>query len=282
MGYRQACRRSLLCGALAVPLLALAVPAQADCTLEPGPTRAVARVIDAETLALDDGGEVRLVGALAPRAPDSGTDSRDWPPEREAKAALERLVQGRSVDLAFTGGRRSDRYGRLLAQVFVHADGGRRWVQAEMLAAGHARAYQLPGSPGCLAELTAHEQIGRERAAGLWSHAAYQIRAAAPPAELMRFRSTFQIVDGRVVHVSETRGLVLLSFGPDPRGDFTGLMKTADRRRSGAQQFDFKALEGRRVRLRGWIDRRYGPMMEIYDAAQIEVLPDMPDATARP
>src|SRR5581483_9604137 len=36
--------------------------------LEEGPTRSVARIIDGETVALDDGSELRLIGALAPRA----------------------------------------------------------------------------------------------------------------------------------------------------------------------------------------------------------------------
>jgi len=35
------------------------------CTLEAGPTRSVVRVIDAETVLLDDDQEVRLIGALA-------------------------------------------------------------------------------------------------------------------------------------------------------------------------------------------------------------------------
>ena len=41
-------------------------PAQ-PCTLSPGPTATVARILDGETLQLDDGQQVRLIGALAPR-----------------------------------------------------------------------------------------------------------------------------------------------------------------------------------------------------------------------
>ena len=45
-----------------------------SCTgLEPGPARTVTRIIDGETAALDDGTELRLIGALAPRAIDAGT-----------------------------------------------------------------------------------------------------------------------------------------------------------------------------------------------------------------
>ena len=43
--------------------------------LEAGPTRSVARVLDGETVALDDGTELRLIGALAPRAIDAAAES---------------------------------------------------------------------------------------------------------------------------------------------------------------------------------------------------------------
>jgi endonuclease YncB( thermonuclease family) len=40
--------------------------------LEAGPKRTVTRIIDGETVTLDDGSELRLIGALAPRAIDVG------------------------------------------------------------------------------------------------------------------------------------------------------------------------------------------------------------------
>ena len=46
------------------------------------------------------------------------TSGQGWPPEVEAKLALEQMVQGRRLEIGFAG-RRTDRYGRLLAQVFA-------------------------------------------------------------------------------------------------------------------------------------------------------------------
>jgi endonuclease YncB( thermonuclease family) len=168
-----------------------------SCPLDPGPTRAVIGVMDAETLVLDDGSELRLIGALAPRPPDAVLDVSYWPPERDAKAALEKLVLGHSVTLAFSG-RRSDRYGRTLAHVFLKPDdaGDRVWLQARMLADGHARAFVLKDSLGCLRELAAHEAVARRTGVGLWLHAAYQIREASCTQDLTRLRSTFQLVEG--------------------------------------------------------------------------------------
>ena len=63
-----------------------AQPPATGCELEPGPVRTVARVLDAETLQLDDGGEVRIIGALAPRARDAAAVPGEWPAEQQAIA----------------------------------------------------------------------------------------------------------------------------------------------------------------------------------------------------
>ncbi len=270
------------------------------CQLEAGPTRAVSGVIDAETLKLDDGTEVRLLGALAPKAPDSELDTAFWPPERDAKAALEKLVLGRSVTLAYSG-RRFDRYGRTRAHVFVeplHASGAipdgenRVWVQAHMLSQGHARAYVLKDSLGCLRELTAHEALASASRIGLWSNAAYQARDATQTQELMRLRSTFQIVEGEVSRVIQARTSLILRFVPQekerqadepiqdetrsPRRDFSIQIKPTISRSWQVNGLSLADLEGRRIRVRGWIERRGGPTIEILDGHQIELVEGQP------
>ena len=291
----------LATGMLMLPVSSLAWATEPTaCQLEAGPTRAVSSVIDAETLKLDDGTEVRLLGALAPKAPDSELDTSFWPPERDAKAALEKLVLGRSVTLAYSG-RRSDRYGRTRAHVFVeplHASGtipdgeNRVWVQAHMLSQGHARAYVLKDSLGCLRELAAHEALASASSIGLWSNAAYQMRDATQTQDLMRLRSTFQIVEGVVSRVIQARTSLILRFGPQekesqadepvgqetrsPRRDFSIQIKPAIARPWQANGLSLTELEGRRVRVRGWIERRGGPTIEILDGHQIELVENQP------
>ena len=145
MGRRWAVR--ILAGLLGLSGLALSASAEdktfASCALSPGPVGTVARVLDAETLVLDDGSAVRLIGALAPRARDAGAAAGAWPPETEAIKFLSDLVLGKRVKLAF-GGRRKDRYGRFLAQVFLDDGGKTEWVQGALLTQGHARMYGLP------------------------------------------------------------------------------------------------------------------------------------------
>ncbi len=240
------------------------------------------RILDSETLALDDGSEVRLIGALGPRAPDSAGDVSYWPPERDAVQALTRLALGQSVELRFAG-RRMDRHGRLLAHVFVLTAAARTWVQGHMLSQGLARAYALPDSSACLDELLAHESVARLNRTGLWTHAAYQVLSAVAVPHLLRYRGTYQVVEGRVTQVSTVRGQVFLNFGRDWREDFTATLRSSARRAAEAANMDLKSLEGRRVRVRGWIERRSGPAIEIHHPGQIElVAEDEPRPRRRP
>ncbi len=242
---------------------------QPPCTLEPGEPKSVAKVIDGETIQLADGAEVRLVGALSPRAFDAGVAGADWPAEREAHAALTTLVAGQAVALAHSG-RHADRHGRLLAHVFVDRDGARAWVQADMIAAGHARAYGMPESVACLPDLRDYETAARDGQLGLWRNPVYAIRPAPATRDLMHLRNTYQIVEGTIAAVADVRGHVYLNFGTDWREDFTAGIATA--RQDRAWLDEVRGLTGRRVRVRGWIERQNGPFIAVFDRAQIELI----------
>lgn len=274
-------RTILLVPALVLVIAAAADPSPAneavsdnDCAAKAAaePVRSVVRIIDAETLALDDGSEVRLAGIIASRRPMSvsgALSDEPYAPEQAARAALSALVLDRSVELALSK-RRRDRYGRYVAHVHVRTV-GRPWVQGVLLSQGHARAWGDEESEACLAEMLRHETTARAAGRGLWSNAAFGIRAADHTRELMRLRSTFQLVEGRVMAFSESGGRLYLNFGDNWRSDFTaGVMRRkvlADKNSA-----EVAALRQRRVRVRGFIDRRNGPFIEIGNWAQIEVL----------
>ncbi len=267
------CRWSVLIGAvgLLAPLHAVAespVP-PAQCTVEPGPIRTVTRVVDGETLVLDDGKVVRLIGALAPRARDASAAPGAWPPEIDTTKALSDLVLAKKVKLAFSG-RRADRYGRALAQVFLEDRGGEEWVQGTLLANGYARAYGLPESFACARELLAHEAEGRRNRLGLWNNGVYRLMSADRPGELMKLRGKYARVTGIIVSVGRTKGATYLNFSNDWRTDFTARI---DKKVLAANpEFD-RSLDGlanKTVVLRGWIERRNGPLIDIADPSQLE------------
>src|SRR5438876_6042977 len=140
-----------------------------SCTgLEPGPARTVTRIIDGETAALDDGTELRLIGALVPRAIDAGTEPGTWPAEIAAKEELRALLLGKSVELAF-GGERSDRYGRIQAHAYVREGDDRRWVQGHLLEQGLARAYIVAGNRACADAVLSAQRGARAARRGRWA-----------------------------------------------------------------------------------------------------------------
>ena len=246
-----------------------------------GPTRTVTRIIDAETVALDDGSELRLIGALAPRAIDVGADPGAWPLEVAAQAELMALILAKPVELLF-GGEHADRHGRLLAHAFW-SDGGRgRWVQAHLLEQGLARAYVQAGNRTCADELLDAERTARASHRGLWADAAYAVRSAGAPLELSRYRSTFQVVEGQIERVAEVRGTIYLNFDSKRRGAFAVSLRRGDRGTLGTYARDPKTLAGKRARVRGWIEQRQGPTINLSAAGLLEVLDGPPSDVGLP
>jgi endonuclease YncB( thermonuclease family) len=225
----------------------------------------VVEVIDGDTVVLDDRSEVRLVGTQAPKLPLGRPGFPTWPLAAEAKAALEDLVLGREVGLAY-GGARSDRYGRRLAHLMTDAG---VWVQGAMLAAGMARVYSFPDNRTGVAEMLGLELRARRAGRGIWALPWYGVRSADALGEDI---DTFQLVEGRVADAADVRGRIFLNFGPDRLVDFTVTIAPADRAAFEEARLDPLALEGERVRVRGWLYERDGPAIEATHPEQIEVL----------
>ena len=249
---------------LLLPLvLAEMVPAQSS--LDHGETNVVVQVIDGDTVELSDGSEVRLIGLQAPKLPLGRRGFSTWPLAPEAKSYLEELVLNRTVVLGY-GGLRKDRYGRKLAQVF-REDG--LWVQGQMIAAGMARVYSFADNRACVRQLFDLERAARSEREGIWDLNWYRVRDAF---ELEADIDTYQVIEGTPVSVAEVRGRYYLNFGQDRFTDFTATASPKDARLFRESGFDLLALEGRRIRVRGWISSFDGPNLSLTHPEQIEVL----------
>jgi endonuclease YncB( thermonuclease family) len=224
----------------------------------------VVEVIDGDTLVLDDGRQVRLVGIQAPRLPLGRAGIKAWPLGEEAKATLGGLTLDRELTLAY-GGRRVDRHGRALAQLY---DASGNWIQGKMLEAGMARVYGFADNRALLAEMLALERTARRARRGIWRHPFYGVRT---PEEAAEFIGGFELVEGQVLNAAVVRGRGYLNFGADWKTDFTVTLAPKVRRRFAAEGLDIEAYEGRRLRVRGWIESFNGPMIEVTHAEQIEV-----------
>ena len=104
---------------------------------------------------------------------------------------------------------------------------------------------------------------------GLWSDRYYRVRN---PSETWSDLDSFQIVEGRVVAADEVKGVGYLNFGPDWRTDFTFSLDRAALRLFRKAGVDIQSLAGRRVRGRGWLRPRNGPLIELTHPEQIELL----------
>ena len=250
------------------PALAEA-PATPHSALSPGEPGRVVEIVDGDTLVLEDGREIRLVGIQAPKLPLGRAGFKPWPLAPEAKALLAELTLGKEVAVAF-GGRRGDRHGRVLAHLFVADPAGvDRWVQGAILEAGLARVYSFDDNRKLVAEMLALERQARAAGFGIWGHPFYGLRRAE---EAGRWLGGFELVEGRVLAVGLVQRRAYLNFGEDWRSDFTIALQPKTRQLFEAESVDLKAYEGRRLRVRGWLKSRNGPMIEVTHPEQIELL----------
>ena len=226
----------------------------------------VRSIVDGDTLVLNSGVQIRLVGIQAPKLPLGRRGFQAWPLASEAKQALSRLALGKKLSLSY-GGHKIDRHDRLLAHLAT-ADG--QWIQGALLSAGMARVYTFPDNRGRATEMLAQERAARAARRGIWKLRYYRILS---PAGSAKHVNTFQLIEGKVLQVALVRGRAYLNFGADWKTDFTITMSPKNLRRHWRGQKPVQDYEGRTVRVRGWLKSFNGPMIEATHPEQIEVLP---------
>jgi micrococcal nuclease len=237
--------------------------------MEPGGI--VTSVTDGDTVILDDGRVVRMIGTQAPKLPLDRPDFPTWPLAPEAKAALEAIALNQPVRLGF-GGESVDRYGRVLAHVFVAGPEGEIWAQQAMVSKGLARVYSFPDNRACLDLLFAAEGRARLAGLGIWADPYYSTRAANAPGDLLARAGHYELVEGRVLLAERSGGRVYLNFGRFWKEDFTAVIEAPALRLFAEAGMDPLVLENALVRIRGWVDDRDGPRIEVTHPEQIEVL----------
>ena len=262
--------RHVLGVTVAALLMTLPLAAEACDALRDGPRGVVTGVTDGDTVVLDSGMVVRLIGTQAPKLPLGRDDFAAWPFAEEARAALESLVLGKRVALRH-GGERTDRHGRALGHLFIEGEPP-VWVQQAMVSAGLARVYSFPDNRACLVELMAEETRARAMKLGIWTDPYYTVRRADRPETLAGRAGHYELVEGRVLLADRVGGRVYLNFGRFWKEDFTAVIDAPALRMFGDSGLDPLLLEGALVRVRGWLDNRDGPRVEVTHPEQIEVL----------
>jgi endonuclease YncB( thermonuclease family) len=232
------------------------------CGADPMPAGHVARVIDGRSFLLDDGREIRLAALEVPPMAEAS------PAGPAARTALAALLAGESVELR-SAASAPDRYGRILAHAFTAREP--RPVAHAMLAAGHARVGAPIGHPACAAELLSQERVARTAKLGLWADPRYGILDAGNLAGLVSGRGRFTVAEGRVVSVRESGGTIYVNFGRRWSQALTVTISKRHERIFSDAGRSPRALENKRVRVRGWVEIRNGPRIEASRPEQIEL-----------
>lgn len=143
-----------------------ATSARADAVLPGEPEGIVASCLDGDTFKLRDRRVVRLAGIDTPEL-----NKRDRKPQyyaRESAAILTAMTRGQKVRMQAAGQEAKDRYGRLVAEIFLP---GGESVNEAMLAQGAAFFYYHAGLDADLVRRLQNIQsraISERR--GMWAH----------------------------------------------------------------------------------------------------------------
>ena len=229
----------------------------AGCAFEPQGEGRVVEVIDARSFRLADGREVRLAG-IEPVATEKASRT----------SALSAILAGRDVTLRGEDDT-PDRYGRQPAFVFLASSD--TLVQGQLLVQGEALFSGAVTDKDCASVLMAAEAEARQARRGTWADPA-AIKNAESPGDILAGIGRFTVVEGRVLSVRQAGATTYLNFG---RNWTRGFAVTISRRVVPAFEAagtGVKSLENRRIRVRGFVEARAGPRIELLRVGQVELL----------
>ena len=220
----------------------------------------VAKVFDGDTMRLEGGERVRLIGINTPevahrnRPTDPGGDA--------ASDYLRKLIEGELVRLEY-GAERRDKYGRLLAHLFTPEGEN---INVLLLSGGYAHAVIKLPNVRLLQKYFAAERGAREAGLGIWGFPQFKVHKIE---EAAGFRNTFRRLQGVIRRVEEKRSAWLLHFDDGVKA-LIRKEHLASFIRGGRHP---NRLSGKRVIIRGWVHSSRGkPLIRLRHAKSIETI----------
>jgi Staphylococcal nuclease homologue len=244
----------------------------AQCMLETAKSLSVLGIRDSENVILEGGQELSL-----------GVHTADLDDSR-TKQALENLLKDRTITIyrAHPGARTyQDRYGRIRGHAVVRTSTTNIWLQGYLVSRGLAQV-AIEGAAGiCASRLLEIEEEARQNQRGYWSSGVFQVFDADETAAISAQLGRFAIVEGRIRRISKSGDRIYLNMGKSWRDDFTVRVPAwlanvnlesgaLTFRRTAAVVSPASLKSGSRIRVRGWIEQRGGPLIEIHRPEQIE------------
>jgi endonuclease YncB( thermonuclease family) len=212
--------------------------------------RTVISVLDGDTVVLDNGEVVRLIGVLAPRARHAKQEGEAY--GDQARYLAEELLLGKQVDITFdavygASGHR-DRDGRALGYVNVTKGIEKLIANAELLRVGAGFLATVPDDLQIAKTLKSSEEEARKKKAGVWTTTdkspievanangkTFQERAAT--VSLTTVRPTTPILEGPgLAAIATNQPAAATNTGRRVAVDMEDLRAVKERQRKEAQQ----------------------------------------------
>ncbi len=235
--------------------------ADASCKVKEYDEKVLVRhVVDGDTVVLEDGRHVRIIGINAPERARKERISEPFA-ERALSALQNDLVSPDSRLLLRFGVEREDRYGRLLAHLFLP---GGEHLGVRLVRKGVAAAIAVPPNLGFQKCLRTAERQARDKELGIWRLARFQGREISTigPSE-----TGFMSVRGHLDGVGFSRDALWLQIGGrlGVRIDKSNLKYF--------RRWNFHALQGEELIVRGWLTRRKNrPRMQLKHPNDMEIV----------
>lgn len=180
-------------------------------------------------------------------------------------------LTGRPLKVHYLDNNKTDRRGRLPVLLYE----GTETIQAQIIRSGAAIAFPDGEILPCAAELLAAEEAARRARRGFWKSDRDWIADARPEHFAGRL-NRYVIVAARVVSVGTRARRTYLNFGGRWATDVTVEVPGTVRDRMGGDAA-LEALTGQKLRVRGFVIEKSGPMIEVRRPWQIEVLTKSPE-----
>ncbi len=226
----------------------------------------VENVISPLIIKLDDGRIIHLAGMDMPDLDyyDPGDLSVT------TQKILRDFLNGQRVVVYQTPSKKSGRKNRLGHNIaHLVRTNNDVWVQGMLLSLGLTRVRTTEYNPEMAEQMLRLENTARKAKAGLWEMEAYKTLS---PLEAEKHIGSYQIVEGVIKSVSLRKNRIYLNFGNNWRKDFTVSISAFDRKKFTKQKIELQGWQGKRIRVRGWIDSYNGPYMEINHPERFEPL----------
>jgi len=200
----------------------------------------VAWVYDGDTIRLEDGRKIRLVGI---NTPETGRGKR--PAQAGAEQAAQRLrqiIDAHDGQIAVRFGEdRYDRYDRMLAHLYTPEG---KSIGATLIREGHAAAITVPPNAWNADCYYSAEDTARKQKRGIWKTGTL---GPSLSKELSRESRGFHIVRGRVIRVGHSRSATWLNL----EGDVALRIGEADK--FYFPETDWDNMKDQVIEARGWI-----------------------------